>query len=106
MEKLVTFLMSITELKQNSNYLFANNQGFPFTEILLLNAKNIDSWSENNFAKTKVNLLAIVCEKGNDENFQKLKMMFIKIANFLSWQLVDEETDDGIENFIIWESKR
>nr|WP_294937869.1 hypothetical protein [uncultured Flavobacterium sp.] len=105
-ENLRNFLMSISELKQNSNYKFSNQQDFPFTEILLLNARNSDNWSENDVNKKKTNLLAIVCQKSDEANFQKLKNVFIKITDFLSWQLVDEKNDDGIEDFVIWKSQR
>jgi HD superfamily phosphohydrolase YqeK len=38
---------------------------------------------------------------GNEQNFEEIKNIFIQVANFLNWQLVDEHTDDGIEEFVL-----
>ena len=35
-------------------------------------------------------------------SFEHVKTVFIKIAAFLNWTLVEEETDDGLENYKIW----
>ena len=99
---LLVFLSSFPELVQKSNYGFNNINGFPFVEILVLHASSINSWSEENFNKEKSNLIVVVCEKGNSENFEKIKEVLIKISNFINWEIVDEATDDGNENVVIW----
>lgn len=51
------------------------------------------------------NLITIVCSKGEQIDFKELKRVFYSNCLILNWKLVDEETDDGIENFTIWEPR-
>jgi hypothetical protein len=48
-------------------------------------------------------MISIVCSKGDEIEFETLKAVFIRIAIFLNWKLVEEETDDGIDDNILWE---
>lgn len=102
--QLVAFLRELPELQQKSPFEFTNTEQLPFAELLLLRAKDADNWSEARDASSvKTNMIAIVCAKDSPEKFQQLKVAFIKIASFLNWQLVDEQTDDGIEDFVLWQ---
>jgi hypothetical protein len=102
-QKIKKLLISLDKFKQTSDFIFSNNPDFPFTTITLLKAKNIDSWSDRDVNKNDTNLISIVCTKDNDENFNCLKNVFIEIAKTLNWKLIDEQTDNGIENSILWE---
>lgn len=102
-KELRDFINEIPELKQVDEYEFKNNLPFPFTQLLLLNAKTIKSWTESDINSKHSNLITIVCGKGKNVDFEELKRVFIQIASFLNWKLVEEETDNGIENFVIWE---
>jgi hypothetical protein len=101
--KIRELLISLNEFKQTSDFIFTNKPDFPFATVTLLNAKNIDSWSDKDIDEEKTNLINIVCVKDNDENFENLKNTFVKIAKSLNWKLINEESDDGIENLIIWQ---
>ncbi|MEN2400124.1 hypothetical protein GKZ90_0010065 [Flavobacterium sp. MC2016-06] len=92
------FLESLKELKKKSDFVFNNQTDFPFTIIILLNARNIDSWSDKDVNESKTNLLSIVCAKSNDEDFKILKETFIKIAKFLNWKLIEEDSENEIKN--------
>jgi hypothetical protein len=106
-QELIDFLKTLPELKQTGNFTFSNSSQSPtFINIILLNARELNSWSDNDTNTQKTNLIAIVCAKGNPQNFEKLKEPLIKIASFVNWQLVDEHTDDGIEDFIIWSPEK
>jgi hypothetical protein len=105
-KKLREFIKSLPELEQMGDYNFRNTKMFPFVEIFLLKANSIDSWIGNDTDSQKTNLISIVCAKGDKADFEKLKQTFIKIASFLNWQLIDECTDDGIENFILWKPEK
>ncbi|WP_123947540.1 hypothetical protein [Flavobacterium reichenbachii] len=83
--------MSLKELKQKSDFTFINQTDFPFTEIILLNAKSLNSWSTKDVNKNETNLLSIVCEKGKQESLEKLKTTFSKIRKFLNWQFIEED---------------
>ncbi len=104
-KELRDFLVNIPELKQVNEYEFKNGKSFPFTQLLILKAKSVDNWSNLDTNPRVSNLVTIVSQKGENVDYEELKRVFIEIASFLNWKLVDEETDDGIENFMIWEPK-
>ncbi len=98
-KKLVDFLSKIPELEQVSEFEFKNKEIFPFVRLILIKAKDIDSWSENDGC-SKTNLIPIVYSK--EEYTKDIEKVLIRIASFLKWNLVNEETEDGIENYIVW----
>ena len=99
--ELLDFISEIPELEIIKEFEFKNKSPFPFTKILLLRAKSLNSWSEKDSDINKTNLISIVCSK-EDADFIELKRVFVKIAKHLEWSLIDEETGCGIENYIIW----
>lgn len=100
------YINGIPELRQENKYEFKNIESFPFTRLLLLNANSVDNWTGSDTHPKKTNLITIVCGKGELVDFNELKKVFIQIASFLQWKLVDEETDDGLENYTIWEPNK
>ncbi len=98
-QALKVFLNSLPELVQNGEYNYTSSAGLPGFTLLMLNAPSYGSWSELNIDPIQTNLLAIVCSK---DRFDELKSLCIKIASFLQWQLINETTDDEIDNFVIW----
>lgn len=106
-KELIDFLKTMPELKQTGNFKFSNSSQFPILiNLILLYARHLNSWNDNDTDQLKTNLITIVCTKDNLENFERLKSLFIKIATFVNWQLEDEHTDDGIENYVIWAPRR
>jgi hypothetical protein len=106
-KELIDFLNTIPELEQTGNFTFSNSSQFPISiDFYLLYARHLNSWNENQTDPLKTNLITIVCTKNSQENFERLKSIFIKIAAFVNWQLEYEHTDDGIENYIIWTPDR
>lgn len=101
-KELRDFINRIPELSLVNNYEFKNTEAFHFTQLLLLYANSIDNWTGSDTHPKKTNLITIVCRKGEQVDFNELKRVFIPIASFLQWTFVDEETDDGIENYTIW----
>ena len=51
----------------------------------------------------EISLIAAVCAKSMADEFIQIKGILIKIAEYLQWQLIEEETDYGAENYIHWE---
>jgi hypothetical protein len=95
------------ELQQTGDFTFSNSSRFPISlNLILLYARHLNSWNENDTNQLKTNLIAIVCAKDDLESFERLKSIFIKIAAFVDWQLEDEHADDDIENYIIWSPDR
>ena len=104
--ELRAYINGIPELRQANKYEFENIEAFPFTQLLLMNANSLDTWTDSDNHPQKTNLITIVCGKGELVDFNKLKNVFIQIASFLQWKLVDEETDDGLEHYTIWEPNK
>lgn len=101
--QLVAFLQTIPQLEQTAGTKFKNSSNTSsYIDVTLLWAIHLNSWSDKDAAKQRTNLITIVCAKDELVNFQELKNSFIKIAAFLNWQLVDEQTDEGVEDFILW----
>jgi hypothetical protein len=96
-EELKNFTSTIPELEVHGKFEFKNRKTFPFPQLLLLKAKSLDSWNGNDTNYERTNLITIVCSKGKGIYFDVLKGVFIKIASFLNWILVEEETDNGIK---------
>jgi hypothetical protein len=106
-KELIDFLKLMPELQQTGDFTFSNSSRFPISlNLILLYARHLNSWNENDTNQLKTNLIAIVCAKDDLESFERLKSIFIKIAAFVDWQLEDEHADDDIENYIIWSPDR
>lgn len=101
--RLRDYISTIPELKEKGKCEFENTEKVPFIQLLMLNSSSIDNWSSEDTNSKRTNLITIVCAKGEEIDFNEIKIIFIKIASFLNWNLVDEETDEGIENYKIWE---
>lgn len=100
--QLIEFISAIPELKKVGDFEFKNKEPFPFTQLLLLKAKSTDSWSGNDTNSKSTNLITIVCKKGEDIDFNELERVFTPIATYLNWTFINEETDDNIEDYVIW----
>lgn len=100
--KLREFIAQIPELIPHGEFEFRNKDPLPFIKILMLKAKNISSWSDSDTNSLRTNLISIVCTKGEEEEFEAMKKVFIKIAAHVNWTLVDEETEEGFSNYRIW----
>src|SRR5690349_15281627 len=85
-KKLIDFLKTLPELNQTGNFTFSNSFQFPLSiNLTLLFARHLNSWNDNDTDQQRTNLIAIVCKKDTSQNFEKLKSIFIKIANFVNW---------------------
>jgi hypothetical protein len=103
-QDLTSFLCKQPELVRMSNFKFKNAPDFlTFTDIQLLKANNYSSWSDKDVSHETINMIAVVCAKGGSGKYEPIKNLLIRVAKFLSWQLIDEETDDGVENYIVWQ---
>ena len=96
------FLSKLNSLQLKTAYQFTNKPDFPFIDMTLLFAKSPDNWSIKNVDPVYTNLITIVCRKDHERSFEKVKPDFIRIAEFLGWKLVDECTDDGIDDYQLW----
>lgn len=100
--ELLNFIATIPELEGNGTCRFKNSNSFPFTDLILLKARHTNNWNDRDINMKQTNRISIVCSKGDAVDFGNLKRVFIKIAAFLGWILVEEETDTGIKQHIIW----
>lgn len=98
--KIVKILMSTNCFIQTTHQTFTNNKTFPWVDII------ISGTTDGDFASTDVrlpfvNLISIVCSKGNPDNDSIYKKTFLEIAGKLGWKLFLEMDDDGKENIEI-----
>jgi len=89
-EKLKDFISSMPEFIKKSEFGFKNSKLFPHSDITLLKAKSISSWSSCDYCSINTNLISIVCSENNDFTLEKMEVIFKKIARFLNWELVYE----------------
>jgi hypothetical protein len=95
-EPVIELLLKTDCLEQISQQIFKNKEFFPWIELILANSNN------GNFATSSepisyINLIAIVCSRGNGHDEEKWKDLLLKIAYQLHWKLFLEEDDHGNE---------
>lgn len=93
-------LLATRSFTQNNHQNFVNTDSFPWTRIEIYETKN------GNFSASKnedlfINLISIVCSKGEGVNQDIYIETFKAIAIQLGWTLYLEEDDDGNENIPI-----
>jgi hypothetical protein len=102
-QDLTAFLNKQPELIQVADFKFRNAPEFlTFIEMQLLNAHDYNRWSDHDVSPKTTNMIAIVCAKNEGDNYEPVKDLLTRIARFLGWELIDEYTDDDIENYIVW----
>ena len=101
-QEIVAFITGIPQLMQTGDFEFQNKEPFPFTHIQLLKARNLQSWNEKDTHFEKTNLIHIICTKASTMDFEEMKKVFIQIASFLAWSLTEEESENGVENHVLW----
>lgn len=90
-------LLATKNFLQTNHQSFTNSAKLPWLDMVLVETSNgnfASSDNENQF----VNLIAIVCSKGEDIDQKIYIDAFKKIANTLNWKLYLEEDDDGNES--------
>ena len=102
MTELNQFLKSRPELEENGTGGFRNNPDFAFLTIDLLYTRDKDNWSNSNTHAEKLNMIAIVCGR---THFEELKILLMELVTFVNGDLVLEETDEGLEDFVVWNSE-
>jgi len=96
--KIVIRCLRDTKLfKQTDHQSFRNNDTFPWTDIFLTETSDGGFESDNNELQY-INLIAIVCSKGDNIDQQLYINAFKKVAAKLNWKLYLEQDDEGNEN--------
>jgi len=103
--ELTEFISGISELENDGILKFKNIDSAPFVRLALLKSQSANSWSEGDRNSKSTNLITVVCSKVDGSDFEKVQNLLTQIAKFLNWKLVNEETDDGIKNFVLWQAK-
>lgn len=89
-ESLIAFLQTIAELQQQSHQTFKNKSDFQWLEMILVQTK------DGNYALSEgpngwVTLIAVVCNENANQN--AYIEVFRKIADYLGWQVYQEDND-------------
>ena len=102
-QDLTAFLNNQRELAHVSDFHFRNSSDFPFfIDVQLLNANDYNNWSDKDVSAETTNMIAVVCTKGDPDKYELAKGLLIRIAAYLNWLLIDERTDEGFENHLLW----
>ena len=94
---IVDILLQTNLLVQKNHQSFTNSKSFPWVDIIIVQATNGD-FAATDKPLSHVNLIAIVCSKGNEINQTIYKQTFLNIAAKLNWKLFLEADDEGNEN--------
>ena len=100
------FLLTLPQFEQKSQFEFRNSNEFEFTTINILKIEDFDSWNSSQVDAEFSNFISIVTSKSPKIEFESIKNVIVPIAKFLNWKLIDEHTDDGQENFVVWQPKK
>jgi hypothetical protein len=101
--KLLAFLINEIHLVSDGTDSLIGNPKQPWMNLTIIKASKDGSFTSQNKCPEKVNLISIIGSKSND--FCKYEEILIKISQWLKWELIEEEDDDGNENVIIWSPK-
>jgi hypothetical protein len=96
----VDCLLNTKLFKQTGHQTFRNKDKFPWTDIFLTETSN-GSFGPSDADLKQVNLIAIVCSKGQDIDQELYINTFKKIAEKLNWTLYLGEDDEGNEDIEI-----
>lgn len=96
-ETVIDILLESNYFKQKNHQLFENTENFPWSEIVLAETED-GNFNSSDKKNDFVNLIAIVCSKGQDIDQQIYLDAFLEIANNLNWKLFLEEDDEGNKN--------
>ena len=86
-QKIRNYLLSYTILHETSEGRFICEN--PFIDISLMNIKNLNSWSSNNFDCYITNYISIIINE-LDKNNIIIKFLFQNLENFCKWSIFED----------------
>lgn len=99
-EKVMDLFLQHGLFNLKNHQMLSNTDKIPWAEIILV--KTTDGNYASSAAKLPfINLIAIVCRKGEHTDQQIYIKTFLEVAEELNWKLYLEEDDDGNENIEI-----
>ncbi|MDR2920151.1 MAG: hypothetical protein LBV72_12400 [Tannerella sp.] len=99
-EKVVQLLLDTNCLVQEHHQSFENSDNFLWLDITIAMTEN-GNFKVDNKPLSHVNLISIVCSKGDNIDQSVYTNVFLNIAEKLNWKLFLEEDDFGNENIEI-----
>ncbi len=110
-ETIKSWLKEFNQIQEKQRVSYENSDHFPWINITLLNAKSDDSWAKDD-SITECNVIAVEVQSTSITRQRHWKQDILqyvdllkKIADLLNWELIDEETEDGIEDYVIYSSR-
>lgn len=89
------FLNSLEEIVLNQPMMYKNSSAFPWLSLMLVVASGEGNYALKNVEEPQINLIALIAS--SEENREKYLVLLRKIADFLGWQIHDEDSDRVIE---------
>jgi hypothetical protein len=107
-ESIKSRLKEFEQIQEKQSVSYRNSDGFPWIDITLLKANSYNNWVQDDSAK-QCNLIAVVGSKHlhhpaetTETRYWQYVDLLKKIADLLNWELIDEETEDGIEDYVVY----
>ena len=107
-ENIKGWLKEFKELQEKKKVSYENSDSFPWIDLTLLNANFYDSRIKDN-SIGQCNLIAVVGSKNLQHPTETIESRYLQyvnllkeIADLLNWELIDEETEDGIEDYVVY----
>ena len=102
--ELLGFLVDEIYLVSDGTDSLVGNYQQPWMNLTIVKASKDGCFSSQRECPEKVNLISIVGSKKYN-NYGEYEKILIKIAQWLKWELIEEEDDEGNEGVIIWSTK-
>lgn len=96
-------LDKMPELAPDGLMRYKNADGSPWVNLILAmgNQGNFNCFADTQH--DEFNMIPIVCFKSEDDRVPAQQLgFFITLAKALSWELIEEENDEGQKDVIIW----
>lgn len=107
-EVIKSCLKEFEQIQEKQRVSYGNSGDFPWIDLTLLKAKSYNRWVQDD-AISQCNLVAVVGSKHLEHSAETIETRYLqyvdllkRIADSLNWELIDEETEDGIEDYVVY----
>lgn len=112
LESIQRHLKKVEHIEEKGRVVYKNVHSFPWIDISLLNANSYSTWALSDTI-SQCNLIAIVGSKVTDSAVETMDarythytMLLKQLADVLGWELIEEETEDGLQDYMLYRPER
>jgi len=107
-DRVRAYLRGVDQMREVDPITYESTETFPGIRLMLLHAGSYESWASNPSIRT-CNLISVEGSKFANAEAETLPARHAryvewlkKIADLLGWELVEEETEEGIEDLVLY----